>query len=71
MIGGKLPPPLQTHVVLSRNASNRNFEISVAFKIVKISFNKAFGVETNSQSLEARVVSYAPGYLGILWKGWL
>jgi hypothetical protein len=46
--------------VFSRNASNRNFETSILSKILQRSYNKAFVVDTNHQSLGARVISYSP-----------
>ena len=52
------PPPLP-HVLFSPDASNIIFEIVILFKTVQRSYNKALGVDTNYQSLGARVVSYA------------
>ena len=42
------------------------FETILLFKIVQISKNKAFEVDTNNQSLRARVVGYAHGALKVV-----
>ena len=64
-------PPPHKHVVFPKCMSIRNFEIAILFKIVQRSYNKAFEVDTNHQSMGARVVICGPGYLRFLWKGWL
>ena len=56
-------PPSTKHVMFSRDASDRNIETVLSFKIVQRSYNKAFGVDTNRQNLRTRVVSYVPGAL--------
>jgi hypothetical protein len=40
--------------VFSQDASNRYFETVLLFKIVQRSYNKAFEVDINHQSLRAR-----------------
>ena len=42
------------------------FETILLFKIVQISKNKAFEVDTNHQSLRARVVGFAPEAFKVL-----
>jgi hypothetical protein len=56
--------------MFSEDASNKNFETVLLLKIVQQSYNKAFGVDTNHQSLGVIVISYAAGAFKVLMKGW-
>ena len=69
MIGGQLPPSPHILGVFCRNTSSWNFEIAILSKVVHRSYNKAFGIEINSQSLWVRVVCYAPGTFKVCIEG--